>query len=154
MCHFCDHDESIDHLFFTCPIAKVVWAGVAKGIGANNVPTSLQQCWIWYDKWLPKGKKFHMWGVSAICWAIWKAINKICFDGKKFNNPIEIICHACALMRFWTGLYAEVEREMLINGVNTMLKVAAKILAPKSKVEDRQGRLQQGDPQADDDQNL
>jgi len=58
------------------------------------------------------------------------------------------------LIRFWTDLYAEVEKEMLINGVNTMLKVAAKILAPKSKVEDRQGRLQQGDPQADDDQNL
>jgi hypothetical protein len=47
-------------------------------------------------------------------------------------------------------LYAEVVREMLINGVNTMLKVAAKILAPKSKVEDRQERLQQGYPQADD----
>ena len=61
-CHFCDQDESIDHLFFTRPIAKVIWAVVAKGTGANNVPTSLAQCWVWCDQWLPTGKKFHLWG--------------------------------------------------------------------------------------------
>lgn len=27
-------------------------------------------------------------------------------------------------MRFWTGLYPEMDREMLIDGVNTMLRVA------------------------------
>jgi len=26
MCHFCDQ-ESIVHIFFTCPTAKVIWAG-------------------------------------------------------------------------------------------------------------------------------
>jgi hypothetical protein len=69
--------------------------------------------------------------------------NKVCFDGKK-NNPIEIIGHACAFMRYWTGLYAEVDREMLINGVNTMLRVA------------RGGRwvqLEQREHQEEDDQN-
>jgi hypothetical protein len=43
-CQFCDHDESVDHLFFTCLIAKVVWVIIAKIIGASNVPTSLAQC--------------------------------------------------------------------------------------------------------------
>ena len=74
--------------------------------------------------------------------------------GKSSITPSRLFAMCVLLIRFWTDLYAEVEKEMLINGVNTMLKVAAKILAPKSKVEDRQGRLQQGDPQADDDQNL
>ena len=23
-CHFCDQNETVDHLFFTCPIAKVI----------------------------------------------------------------------------------------------------------------------------------
>jgi len=36
-------------------------------------------------------------------------------------------------MRYWTGLYAEVDREMLINGVNTMLRVATEILTSKRK---------------------
>lgn len=49
-CHFCDNDETISHLFFQCSTAKAVWAIAAKSIGANNVPRSLGQCWIWCEK--------------------------------------------------------------------------------------------------------
>jgi len=38
-------------------------------------------------------------------------------------------------MRFWAGLYADVEREMLINGVNTMLREAARLILTKNNVE-------------------
>ena len=133
-CHFCHHDETINHLFFTCSVAKVVWGVIARVIGANNIPTSISQWWEWCELQFPGGKKFHLWGISAICWAIWKAHNKACFDGKIINKPIEIICHAGALMHFWTGLYAKVDRLMLISGVNTML-------------------LRQGDRQDDENQN-
>lgn len=129
-CMFCESKESVNHLFFTCPTAKVVWIVIAKYIGVDDIPESLNQCWKWCEKWLPAGKKIHMWGVSVVCWAIWKAQNKACFEGVLIKNPIQIICHAGALMRFWTGLYADVEK-MLINGVNTMLKVAAELLLPK-----------------------
>jgi hypothetical protein len=47
-----------------------------------------------------KGKKFHVMGTSAICWVIWKARNKARFDKKIIINPMEIICHAGALMKF------------------------------------------------------
>jgi hypothetical protein len=40
------------------------------------------------------------------------------------NNPIDIICQAYALLRFWTGLQNDGDKEMLINGVNGMLKIA------------------------------
>jgi len=68
---------------------------------------------------------------ATICWAIWKARNKACFDKKLIKNPLEIVCHAGALMKFWTGLFAEMDNEALENGVNTMLKVAMEILASK-----------------------
>jgi hypothetical protein len=114
-------------------------------IGANNIPKSLSQCWSWCDHWLPAEKKFHLWGISAICWAIWKARNKACFKGEIIKNPIEISCHAGALKRFWTGLYAEVDREMLVNGVNTMLQVAARRLLHKEPIDAGQKRLKLGD---------
>lgn len=78
--------------------------------------------------------------ISAICWAIWKGRNKACFEGEVIKNPIEILSHAGALMRFWIGLYAEVNREMLINGVNTMLREAARLL-PNDPAADRQKHL-------------
>jgi len=48
-------------------------------------------------------------------------------------------------MRFWTGLYAEVDREMLVNGVNTMLQVAARLLLPKEPIDAGPKRLKLGD---------
>lgn len=60
--------------------------------------------------------------------AILKNRNKVCFGKKLIKSPVEIICHACALMRYWTGLYAEMDREKLIERVNTMLRVAGENL--------------------------
>jgi hypothetical protein len=57
ICHFCDEEENISHLFFQCSMAKAVWAVVAHSIGADNVPRTLQQCWSWCERWLPHGKK-------------------------------------------------------------------------------------------------
>ncbi|XP_066316654.1 uncharacterized protein [Miscanthus floridulus] len=51
------------------------------------------------------------------------------------------------------GLYAEVDRRMLINGVNTMLKVSSNILLPQNQAEDQYKRLKQDDRPDDDNQN-
>jgi len=64
-CAFCNQDENANHLFFTCPVAKVVWAVITRVLGANNIPTSIAQCWKWCEHWLPHGGKFHMWGLSG-----------------------------------------------------------------------------------------
>jgi len=125
---------------------------VAKCFGAANVPANLDQCWLWCERWLSFGKKFHPWGVAAICWAIWKCRNKAVFDGKMIKNPLEIICHACALMIYWSGLYAELDRDQLVEGANTMLRVAKEILAAQTTRQVNQPLLEDGEPsdQAED----
>ena len=130
-CFFCEHNESIDHLFFQCSIAKVVWACVARCFGASDIPGNLDQCWSWFDQWLPQGKKFHVLGTTTIFWAIWKARNKACFDNKIIKSPLEIIYHAGALMKLCAGLYSEMDKQALKEGVNTMLKFAMDIPASK-----------------------
>lgn len=45
------------------------------------------------------------------------------------DNPIEIVCYAYSLMRYWAGLYAEGDKERLVEGVNVMLKVATKLIS-------------------------
>lgn len=86
-----------------------------------------------------------MWGVAAICWAIWKARNNACFEKKLIKNPVQIICHACALMKYWTGLFADINREELEDGVNTMLKVALDILVAKSGKQSTRGTSRSDD---------
>jgi hypothetical protein len=128
---FCKNNETINHLFFSYSVARVVWACVAKCLGANDIPNDIKHCWLWLDMWLPQGKKVYAWGVAAICWAIWKARNKACFDKKLIKSPVDIICHAGALMKFWTRLFAEMDRATLEEGIDTMVKIAVGLLTSK-----------------------
>ena len=50
---------------------------------------------------------------------------------KPLLNPIAIVCHACALVNYWAGLFKEIDKEVLEAGVNTMLKIAASLLGKK-----------------------
>jgi hypothetical protein len=81
----------------------------------------------------PNVRKFQVTGIAAFCWAIWKARNRTCFEGKMIQNPISIICHACALICYWAGLFLKGDKELLIAGANSMLHIALKLLNKKQK---------------------
>jgi len=117
----------------------------SESFGANAIPRNLDQCWNWCEKWLPFGKKFHVCGVAAICWAIWKARNRACFDKVIIKSPRDIIYHGCALMKYWAGLFSKADKEQLEEGLNTMLEIADKILK-RQKDMDTARQLQDGDP--------
>ena len=99
-------------------------------------------------------KKIYVLGIAAIYWAIWKTRNKACFDGKLLNNPIEIICHTCALMRFQAGLQSYEDKELLIQGVNDMLKIVVQLLTKPSSSVVRMQLLRDADEDEDAEQNL
>ena len=42
-CYFCSSPESRDHLFFQCPISKVVWGVIGTFLGAYNIPRDITQ---------------------------------------------------------------------------------------------------------------
>jgi hypothetical protein len=106
MCTFCSKPESIDHLFFECDTAKYIWSLVAFVLGANHRPTSFGQFWLWTLTLLPQRKQFHMIGLAAFCWAIWKTRNNICFEKKLISSPTEIVCLASSFLNYWAGLQA------------------------------------------------
>lgn len=114
-------------LVLQCPVAKIIWSVIAKCFGAVNIPQNLSQFFEWCEFWLP-GKNFHAWVVAAICWAIWKCRNQAVFDKKLIKSPLAIICHAHSLMIYWSGLYADMEKEQLVTGANDMLRISKKIL--------------------------
>jgi hypothetical protein len=130
-CYFCSLPETMDHLFFECPVAKVVWGIIAMCLAQDDRPISYRQFWQWIPKALSGGEKFHMFGLLAICWAIWKSRNKACFEKKIIKNPCEILLSAYANMRYWTGLYPEEAQEMIKDSVEVMMKTALKLLTKK-----------------------
>jgi hypothetical protein len=45
--YFCGGLESVDHLLFSCPIAKVVWGVVVLCFGQRVRPSSYEEFWPW-----------------------------------------------------------------------------------------------------------
>jgi hypothetical protein len=72
-----------------------------------------------------------MLGLAAVCWVIWKTRNAVCFGKKIFRNPLEILCSACAYMRYWACLYPELAKEVIEEGVDVMLKTTIKLVGRK-----------------------
>jgi hypothetical protein len=88
-CYFCGRLETVDHLF-SCPIAKVVWGLIAICFNQNTRNGSYEVFWLCVLKALHRGDKVYMLGLVAVCWVIWLARNKICFENKSIKNPGEV----------------------------------------------------------------
>lgn len=52
---------------------------------------------------------------------------------------------------YWTGLYAEMDKEQLIEGVNTMLRVTEEIFAAQRAGDETKKRLRNNDHTDNDD---
>lgn len=69
-----------------------------------------------------------MLGLAAICWAIWKARNKTCFENIQIKNPHDIIFSACLFMRYWSGLYPDGDQDLIKEGVETVMQTSIELL--------------------------
>jgi hypothetical protein len=59
-------------------------------------------------------------GLAAICWAIWKARNMLCFEKKLINSPFEIILSDCAFIHDWAVLYPGDAQKVIEDGVELL----------------------------------
>jgi hypothetical protein len=128
-CYFCESPETIDHLFFECPIAKVIWGVIAMCFHQKCRPKTYSQYWAWIPNALPGGSRMYMVGLAAVCWTIWKGRNRVCYEKKQIKNPGELLFSACGFLRYWAGLQRDEDQRQLINaGVNLMMRTATKLL--------------------------
>jgi hypothetical protein len=79
-CCFCDHEETVQHLFFQCPFAKIVWSIVRMTLYITP-PLNINNL---FDAWLngvSKTEKVQIRvGTCAILWAIWHVRNDFIFN--------------------------------------------------------------------------
>lgn len=123
-CYFCNEDENISHIFFECSTAKYVWSLISMVIGAPCRSTSFTQSGIGLNFLCHKIKKIHFTGLSAICWAIWRTRNSICFDKKIVKSPSEIVCLASSFVSYWAGLHTQGDQQDLEEGAAAMREAA------------------------------
>ena len=123
-CSFCRDIETSQHLFFTCPVARVIWRTVGCVLGTDLCPNNIWQYFSWCYVFLHDGARFYTFGLVAICWAIWNSCNQATFEHKQLKTPFSVVYSACGFLTYWAGLMTGADREAMERGAK-MLKVNA-----------------------------
>jgi hypothetical protein len=122
-CCFCDAEKSIEHLFLSCPLSKIVWRIV---FSTYNIPppTNIKNM---FGNWLngidKETKSRIRIGVSALCWAIWRSRNNVVFNNANNSNFLQVIHMATQWIQDWSLLLPVDQRDHMLTGCNRLLTV-------------------------------
>jgi hypothetical protein len=126
-CGFCTQQETIQQLFFDCPMARLVWGCVAVAFGINK-PNSVQHLFgSWLRSFLKKQRNLVVIGVAALCWAIWISRNDLVFNKSQFVSILQVVFRGVFWIRSWAILSKDDGRNSLKAGGLLLESVAMAI---------------------------
>jgi hypothetical protein len=95
---FCSENESANHLFFECVVARQMWAFISE---ANST-----ECGASYELmanfWL-SNKRFCVLNIftSAALWGLWKLRNHLCFQNGRLKDVQSLLQRICVMVGDW-----------------------------------------------------
>jgi hypothetical protein len=134
LCSFCQQEETMTHLFFEFSNAKVIWGNLGGILGTSLCPSSLWQSVAWFYRFYPRGRRFHMLLLAAICWGIWNIRNKITFEKAIVRSPLVTIAMICSLLHYWAGLFGREDGGRIKMGADQMLQRASALHSKESSM--------------------
>ena len=124
---FCVHDETIQHLFIDCPLAKLLWRSIHIAFNITP-PSSIDALFgIWLNGVQPDTASNIQIGICALLWAIWNCMNDMIFNIIYILNFLQVIFRAMAWIRTWLLLTPTAPRGHLATGCNRWEMVARAI---------------------------
>ena len=123
-CSFCGAEETVEHLFLSCPFAQLVWRVV---YSTYNIPppTNIKNM---FGNWLngmdKQTKARIRIGVSAICWSIWNCRNNLVFNRSSNFHIMQVIHMTAHWIQLWAYLLPMDQRELMVTGSTRLLMVA------------------------------
>jgi exonuclease III len=123
-CCFCDQDETIQHLFLSCPFVKLIWRILAISFNFSTPTTIANLFGNWLNGVTKKLKGLIRVGVCALVWAIWTVRNDCIFNQKSFPSFLQVIPIATHWIHMWSFLQPEDVRQDMDTGCNRLAMVA------------------------------
>jgi hypothetical protein len=123
-CCFCDQNETIHHLFFSCPFAKILWRIIYMTFNIPP-PSSITNL---FGNWLKgvtkKDKGLVRVGVCALLWAIWIVRNDFIFNKKSYPSFLQVIPLVTHWIHMWSYLQPAGQRQDMDTGCNRLATAA------------------------------
>uniref|UniRef100_A0A452YYY1 Reverse transcriptase zinc-binding domain-containing protein n=1 Tax=Aegilops tauschii subsp. strangulata TaxID=200361 RepID=A0A452YYY1_AEGTS len=119
-----DHDETIQHLFLECPLAKLLWRTIHIAFNINP-PVDIASL---FGTWLARVEQITAAririGICALLWAIWNCRNDMIFNRQHTLTFLQVIFGATAWICTWSLLTHMDSRELLVTRCNQWKMVA------------------------------
>ena len=113
-CSFCDHNETIKHLFLDCPLAKILWCSIHIAFNITP-PTSINMLFgTWLDGVDSDIARHIRVGVCALLWAVWNCRNDLVFNRTSNIHFLQVIFRATTLIHMWSLLTPTEATERLV----------------------------------------
>lgn len=99
-CCLCRKPESIDHIFFSCPLAQFTWCCIREVFGWEGFPFSSAD---FMENWLQNkfgaNKSLALFIFAGFMWALWKNRNKMAIEKKFPKAPSKAVLNDISFMQ-------------------------------------------------------
>ena len=126
-CVFYHADETIEHLFITCPFAQDIWRLIHFTFNISP-PTSVANL---FGHWLngvdKKTKTRIRIGTCAFVWAIWNCRNDVVFNKNRGPHFLQVVHRAVYWINLWSYLLPQDQRAPMEAGCTRLMAVVRAI---------------------------
>jgi len=112
-CTICGARESLDHIMFTCVLARFIWTCLKEALGWVRIPNNLGD---FLEIWLPTGTRDYqlkLFVFSFLFWGLWTTRNKSSIDGVFPKSPTEPLFKILSFLQKWRLVLKEHNRKKL-----------------------------------------
>jgi hypothetical protein len=113
LCSLCGDVEDCNHIFFTCPMAGFVWAGIRDVLHCDWNPAGAGEFLAIAQGLSGPFRRLVWFTFAAQCWALWNVRNKLTIEGKLIANPADALFQISLHMQHWRVLVRPKDRDLL-----------------------------------------
>jgi hypothetical protein len=128
-CALCNEQEDCDHIFFTCHVARFVWAGVRELLPCSWNPAGAGDFLAIAQGLSGSFKRLAWFTFAAMCWTLWNIRNKLAMEGTLIRCPADAIFKMSMYMQSWRVLVRRKDRAALDVALVELRKLYAKTRA-------------------------
>jgi hypothetical protein len=104
LCTLCGELEDCNHIFFTCPMARFMWAGVRDALHCDWNPAGAGDFLAIAAGLSGRFRRLVWLTFAAQCWALWIIRNKLTIEGKLIGNPADAFFQMSIHLQHWRVL--------------------------------------------------
>lgn len=128
-CAFCNHDETIEHLFISCPFVIKIWRLLHFTFNISPPASLSHMLGGWLHGVHKHDRRRIRIGTCAFFWAVWNCRNDAIFNKVQNIHFLQVVHKAIYLISSWSLLLPQDQRHFMEAGCNRLLPLVRDILS-------------------------